>query len=64
MNAKKTEVMTYNIPGHNSLRTSRGNILKEVNNFKYLGSWMDSSEADVKKRKALAWRALNNITRI
>jgi len=64
LNAKKTEVMTYNIPGHNSLRTSRGNILKEVDNFKYLGSWMDSSEADVKRRKALAWRALNNMTRI
>ena len=64
LNAKKTEVMTYNISGHNPLRTCSGNTLKEVDDFKYLGSWMDSTEADIKRRKALAWRALNNMTTI
>ena len=64
LNARKTEVMTYNIPGHNPLKTSGGCILKEVDNFKYLGSWMDSTEAEITRRKALAWRALNNMTRI
>ena len=64
LNARKTEVMTYNIPGHNPLKTSGGCILKEVDNFKYLGSWMDSTEAEITRWKALAWRALNNMTRI
>jgi hypothetical protein len=64
LNAKKTEVMTYNISGHEPLKTNAGNTLKEVDDFKYLGSWMDSTDADILRRKALAWRALNNMTKI
>jgi hypothetical protein len=64
LNAKKTEVMTYNIPEHNSLRTIAGEMLKEVDDFKYLGSWVESTEADIKVRKALAWRALNKMSSI
>ena len=33
---KRTEVMTYNNPEHDSLRTVSGDVLKEVD-FKYLG---------------------------
>ena len=54
LNAKKTEVMTYNIPEHDPLRTVTGDVLKEVADFKYLGSWVESTEADIKIRKALA----------
>jgi len=64
LNAKKTEVMTYNIPGHNPLKSRSGSMLKEVDDFKYLGSWMESTEADIKRRKALAWGAMNNMTSI
>ena len=64
LNAKKTEVMTYNIPGHNPLKSTSGSLLKEVDDFKYLGSWMESTEADMKRRKALAWGAMNNMTSI
>ena len=49
------------------MMTNKGSILKEVddfNLFKYLGSWIDSTEADIKGRKALAWRALNNMSKI
>ena len=65
LNAKKTEVMTYNIPqGHLPLTTIEGTVLKEVNDFKYLGAWVGSTEKDLKVRKALAWRALNGMTSV
>ena len=63
LNAKKTKVITYNIsPEHQPLTTTGGTVLKEVEDFKYLGSWVNSTEKDLKVRKALAWRALNGMT--
>ena len=32
--------------------------LKKVDDFKYLGSWVDNSEKDIKTRKAQAWAAI------
>ncbi|KAJ4943537.1 hypothetical protein JOQ06_006037 [Pogonophryne albipinna] len=65
LNAKKTEVITYNIlPEHPPLTTTEGTVLKEVKDFKYLGSWVNSTEQDLKVRKALAWRALNGMTSV
>ena len=65
LNAKKTEVITYNSHiDHQPITTSDGNALREVNDFKYLGSWMNSTEQDLKVRKALAWRALNGMSRV
>ena len=65
LNAKKTEVITYNIPPeHPPLTTTEGTVLKEVKDFKYLGSWVNSTEQDLKVRKALAWRALNGMTSV
>ena len=61
LNARKTEVITYNVPDHVPLTTLEGRPLKEVNDFKYLGSWVDSSEHDVCVRKALAWKALHGM---
>ncbi|KAJ4943497.1 hypothetical protein JOQ06_005997 [Pogonophryne albipinna] len=49
LNAKKTEVITYNIlPEHPPLITTEGTVLKEVKDFKYLGSWVNSTEQDLK----------------
>ena len=39
-------------------------MLREVRDFKYLGSWVNSTEQDLKVRKALAWRALNGMTSV
>ena len=64
MNAKKTEVMIYNTAGHPPLRTRDGSTLKVKEDFKYLGSWVNSSEKDIKVRKAIAWRALNGMNRV
>ena len=62
LNAKNTEVIAYNIlPDHSPLITTEGIALKAVNDFKYLGSWVNSSEQDLNARKALAWRALNGM---
>ena len=39
LNAKKTGYIAYNIPAeHPPIRTVEGIVLKEVNDFKYLGS--------------------------
>ena len=65
LNAKKTEVITYNIQGeHPPLTTTGGIALKEVKDFKYLGAWVNSTEQDLKVRKALAWKALNGMASV
>ena len=46
------------------IKTSDGTELEEVNNFKYLGAWMESTEKDIKFRRAAAWRAYNKLTKI
>ena len=65
LNAKKTDVITFGQPpNHPPLFTIGGSPLKEVEDFKYLGSWVNTSEKDIKIRKALAWRALNGMKAI
>lgn len=57
---KKTEMITYNIQlGHTPLITTGGTALREVKDYKYLGSWIHSTEQDLKVRKTLAWKVLN-----
>ena len=41
-----------------------GTTLQNVDHFKYLGSYMESTEADIDARKAVACGALNNMTTI
>ena len=41
--------------------TTSEKLLKEVQNFKYLGGWVASSEQDFEIRKALAWSACNKM---
>ena len=38
--------------------------MKEVTDFKYLGSWVESTERDIKARRAAAWRALHKMRSI
>ena len=64
MNAKKTQFMTFNQPGRVSIQTMDGSSLKKVDDFKYLGSWVRSTEQDIKVRKAMAWKACNKLTKI
>ena len=46
------------------LTLSTGNELKEVADFKYLGSWLLNSKKDFLVRKALAWSAITHLNRI
>ena len=55
VNAKKTEVMLFNQDQQNDIKSMSGGAIKEVENFKYLGGWMKSSEHDIKVRKLLAY---------
>ena len=64
LNDEKTEAMVYNIPTPSPLKTIGGNAVKIVENFKYLGSWIRSSEQDIKVRKALAWEACHKLNRV
>ena len=41
-----------------------GSVLKEVADFKYLGSWLLNSTKDFLVRKALAWSAITRLNRI
>jgi len=46
------------------LSLSTGAELKEVSDFKYLGSWLLNSKKDFSVRKALAWSAITRLNRI
>ena len=53
--------MAYNIQEELQLKLFDGTKLKEVNDFKYPGSWVDSTEEDIRIRKGLVWAAANKM---
>ena len=53
--------MVYNIPTPTPLKAIGGKVIQMVENAKDLGSWMISSEQDLKVRKALAWDACHKL---
>ena len=62
LNAKKTEYMS--IHGNEcpaSILSRDGTQLKEVDDFKYLGSFVADSKKDFLTRKAQAWTACNKL---
>ncbi|XP_072032853.1 uncharacterized protein [Amphiura filiformis] len=46
------------------IQTLDGSELEVVDDFKYLGAWISSSEKDFNIRKAQAWRACNSMNKI
>ena len=46
------------------LKTLRGDLLKQIHYFKYLGSWIADSKKDMEVRIGLAWKALNKLDKI
>ena len=64
MNAKKTKFMAFNHQTVTKIQTQEPSLLKEVQDLKYLGAWVKSTEQDVKTRKAMAWKACNNLSKI
>ena len=47
-----------------NMKTLNGYILKCVEDYKYLGSFISNSEKDFKTRKGMAWSAYNNLHKI
>lgn len=63
-NAKKTQVMLFNQDSINDIKSISGGKIKDVEDFKYLGGWIASTEKDLKVRKALAWTACHKLKKI
>ena len=62
LNPKKTEVIKYNSSVDDTLlKTVEGKELREVQDFKYFGSLIASTENNIKARKGKAWKVLNDM---
>ena len=65
MNVGKTEFMTLNIPVEEcNIKSSSGRQLNHVQDFKYLGSWIATTEKDIRTRKAKAWAACHKLKKV
>ena len=62
VNAKKTEFISYNEEG--TMKTQNNIPLKKVDDFKYLGSYIASTDNDIKINIGKAWSALTNMNAI
>ena len=60
INSDKTEYMSLNSKSDNMI-SRNGNSIKNVDNFKYLGSYIANTENDINTRIAKAWAALNSM---
>ena len=57
--------MTFNIEEQaGDLLSRSGGIFENVEDFIYLGSWIDGTERDIKVRKGKAWAALHRLRNI
>ena len=50
INAKKTQCMNFNQLAGGILTTLNGNVIKEVEDYKYLGAWISSTKKDFSTR--------------
>ncbi|XP_071808969.1 uncharacterized protein [Asterias amurensis] len=65
LNIKKTKYMTFNEDdNHLPICSSDGTQLKDVSDFRYLGSYIADSKKDFLIRKGLAWNACNKLHNI
>ena len=63
-NESKTEYVNKTTDLTTQLKTLSGYILKCKDDYKYLGSFISSSEKDFNARKGMAWSACNNLHKI
>ena len=65
LNENKTEHMTLNTQDQEfQIKTLNDKVLKCVDDYKYLGSYIRNSERDFTFRKGLAWSACNKMDKI
>ena len=63
-NETKTEYVNHTSDETTQLKTLSGYILKCKEDYKYLGSFISSSEKDFNVRKGMAWSACNDLHKI
>ena len=64
LNSTKTKFIALNSPNGVQLVAEDEEVIEQVADFKYLGSYVMSSTKDIKIRKAKAWKALNDMSKI
>ena len=64
LNADKTEFICFNQDASERMKSLDGEKIKQVEDFKYLGSYIASTEHDVNIRLGKAWNALNELDKI
>ena len=64
INVDKTEYMTFNIVNEEERVVLNKQELKKVDDFRYLGSMMKSTENDFERRRGLAYGAWNSMDKI
>ena len=64
INSSKTKFMALNATQDVQLFADAEEEIEKVEDFKYLGSHVISSLKDIKIRKAKAWKALNDLSKI
>ena len=62
VNSDKTEYISLNPKNNNGIKSLKGKNIKQVQGFKYLGTYVASTDHDVNVRIGRAWAALNNMT--
>ena len=60
----KTEYISLNQKNNSCIKSLKSEIIKQVNDFKYLGSYVASTDHYVNVRIGQVWAALNNMTSI
>ena len=60
INPSKMEYMKYNLE-EGQITSLDGNLLKEVDDYKYLGAWISSSKKDISTRIAIAWSTAHKL---
>jgi hypothetical protein len=60
----KTKGLSFNMQPAPEIKTISGDSLDIVEDFKYLGSYIENAEKDVNIRKGQAWHALNKLHKI
>ena len=66
LNETKTEYINHSQNNNtiSEIKTLNNRVLKQVDDYKYLGSYVSSSEKDFNVRKGMAWAASNDMHKI
>ena len=64
LNADKTEFICFNQDASEEMKSLNGEKIKQVEDFKYLGSYIASTKHDVNIRLGKAWEALDELDKI